>query len=350
MSHNEPLRFALLGAGAIAQTYAQAFAATQLARLVAVVDTRQDAAEALARRFDARAFADWETAMAGVAFDAAIVCTPPNTHGPLAIGLLEQGVHVLCEKPLAIDTATASRMFEAARRSGTVLTMASKFRYSADVAQARQLISAGAVGDILQLENTFASPVDMSQRWNSNPAISGGGVLMDNGTHSVDIVRYLLGPICDVQAAALPRLQPLDVEDSAVLLARTHAGPGAKIDLSWSLAKEEPNYLRIYGSAGTLLLGWKEAKHRAAGAAEWSRFGSGYDKVQAFTSQLENFVAALRGREPLRITPRDAMASVEVIEAAYRSLENSGWQPVSPAAKSAHYDIPVMLAPKGFAP
>ena len=248
MSSQRPIRFAMIGAGAIAQSYAQAFAATPLAELAAVVDVRLDAAEDIARRFNARALDRWETAQSAVAFDAAIICTPPTTHGPVSIGLMEQGVHVLCEKPLAIDTRTAARMFEAAQRAGVVLTMASKFRYTADVAKAKQLIDAGAIGDVLQFENTFASPVDMSQRWNSNPTVSGGGVLIDNGTHSVDILRYLLGPISDVQAMALPRLQPLDVEDATVLFARTHAGIGAKLDLSWSLAKEEPYYVRVYGT------------------------------------------------------------------------------------------------------
>lgn len=349
MSSQRPIRFALVGAGAIAQSYAQAFATATSAQLVAVVDVRAAAAEELARRLECRAFENWETAQAAVAFDAAIVCTPPQTHGSVSIGLLEHGVHVLCEKPLAIDTATASRMFEAAKRSGTVLTMASKFRYTADVAEAKRLLGAGAIGDILQFENTFASPVDMSQRWNSNPSVSGGGVLIDNGTHSVDIVRYLLGPICDVQAVALPRLQPLDVEDAAVLFARTEAGIGAKIDLSWSLAKEEPCYVRVYGTEGTLLVGWKEAKYRRTGQAEWTSFGNGYNKVQAFAAQLENFTSALRGREPLRVTPRDAMASVEVIEAAYDSLEDSQWRSIRPAAHTAHFDIPVMLVPKGSA-
>lgn len=350
MNSERPIRFALVGAGAIAQSYAQAFAATELAKLVAVIDVRAAAAEELARRLDCRALDHWETAQSAVAFDAAIVCTPPNTHGPISIGLMEQGVHVLCEKPLAIDTFTAARMFEAAKRAGVVLTMASKFRYTADVAKAKQLIDAGTIGDVLQFENTFASPVDMSQRWNSNPSISGGGVLMDNGTHSVDILRYLLGPISDVQAVALPRLQPLDVEDAVVLFARTHGGPGAKLDLSWSLAKEEPYYVRIYGTEGTLLVGWKEAKYRRTGATEWTSFGDGYNKVQAFTAQLENFAQALRGRQPLRVTPRDAMASVEVIEAAYTALEEATWRPVRQVPQTAHHDIPVMLAPRGSSP
>ena len=69
------------------------------------------------------------------------------------------------------------------------------------------------------------------------------------------------------------------------------------IDLSWSLNKELPYYLSVYGSAGTLHVGWKESKFRRAGDAEWTVFGNGYDKVQAFGSQIDNFVRSIRGLE-----------------------------------------------------
>ncbi len=136
----------------------------------------------------------------------------------------------------------------------------------------------------------------MTQRWNSDPTISGGGVLIDNGTHSVDIMRYFLGPIAEIQVVEGKRVQDIPVEDTVRVFVRSAAGVMGTIDLSWSINKELPYYLSIYGSAGTLHVGWKESKFRRSGDADWTVFGNGYDKIQAFGSQLDNFVAAISWR------------------------------------------------------
>jgi len=168
----------------------------------------------------------------------------------------------------------------------------------------------------------------MSNRWNSNPAISGGGVLIDNGTHSVDIMRYFLGPVAELQVIEGRRIQQLDVEDTVRMFARTKTGILGSIDLSWSMNKEQPYYLSIYGSHGTVLVGWKDSKYRRSSDTEWVPFGEGYNKFQAFRGQIENFSRVLRGEDKLLVTAEDALASVEVIETACESLHHSVWQPV----------------------
>jgi len=92
--------------------------------------------------------------------------------------------------------------------------------------------------------------------------------------------------------------------------------------------KEQPYFIAIYGSAGTLLVGWQESKYRRSSDNDWNVFGSGYNKVDAFTRQLENFAGAIRGQESLLVTPTDAMASVEVIEAAYRAMQQGAWETI----------------------
>jgi predicted dehydrogenase len=169
----------------------------------------------------------------------------------------------------------------------------------------------------------------MTRRWNSNPDVSGGGVLIDNGTHSVDVMRYFLGPLESVQVSEGRRIQDLLVEDTVRMSVRSESGAMGSIDLSWSINKELPTYISIYGSAGTLHVGWKESRYKVGDKGEWQQFGQGYDKHQAFTAQLDNFARAVGGEEELRITPEDALASVEVIEAAYTALRESRWQPVS---------------------
>jgi predicted dehydrogenase len=261
--------------------------------------------------------------------DAVIVCTPPVTHRDLCCDMLERGLHVLCEKPLAIDSGSAMEMISAADLRGLVFTMASKFRYVEDVAQAKALIAAGTIGEVVLFENVFTGQVDMTQRWNSDPAIAGGGVLIDNGTHSVDVTRYCLGELAEVQAMEGHRIQFLPVEDTAKMFVRSRDGVLGSIDLSWSVSKELPYFIAVYGSSGTILVGWRESKYRRSGDADWTVFGSGYNKVEAFKRQIENFAGAVRGDEALVVTPEDALASVQVIEAAYRSLARGGWEPIA---------------------
>ena len=322
---SDPLSFLLVGAGAIAQSYVQAFRESRLARLVAVADPRRDAADAVAEGLGCRAFSSLDAASQECKFDAAIICSPPATHADLAVKLAERGVHVICEKPLAVDLASAQRMVEAAKRADVLLTMASTFRYVADVIEAKSIVASGLLGEIILFENTFTSRVDMSKRWNSDPKLSGGGVLIDNGTHSVDIARYFLGPLAAVQAVEGKRVQSLAVEDTARLFIRSKSGVMANIDLSWTLNKERDSYIDIYGSDGAVRVGWKESKYRHSSTPNWIPFGRGYDKVAAFRKQVENFALAVQGKEPLLITSEDALASVQVIEAAYRSLSHNDW-------------------------
>jgi predicted dehydrogenase len=322
---SERLSFMLVGAGAIAQAYAQAFKVTSLAHVVAVVDPRPEVAQATAEGLGSRAFASLGEALREVRPDAAVVCAPPAAHPDLAVQLLEQGVPVLCEKPLAVDLAGARRMVEAARSRGALLTMASKFRYVEDVIEAKSIVASGLIGDVILFENAFTSRVDMSSRWNTDRAVSGGGVLIDNGTHSVDIIRYFFGPIAAVQAMEGKRLQTPRVEDTVRLFARTESGVVASVDLSWTLNKELESYLDVYGTSGTVRVGWKGSRYRHASSPGWVPFGRGYDKVGAFQRQLENFSRAIRGEEPLLITEEDALASVRVVDAAYQSLDQGGW-------------------------
>lgn len=322
------LKLGLVGAGAIAQSYAQALRASDHVRIAAVADLRGEAARALAEDLGAQVFADHEGLAKDGDCEAVLVCTPPATHRDIAIHLLEQGLPVLCEKPLAIDAASARAVLEAGRRNATVVTMASKFRYVEDVIRAKSIVASGILGDVVLFENAFTARVDMSRRWNSDPTVAGGGVLIDNGTHSVDILRYFFGPISEVEAVEARRIQGLAVEDTVRIFVRTASGVVGSMDLSWSVNKELASYIDIYGSDGTIRVGWKESKYRQTSSPDWVTFGTGYDKFSALRRQVENFGRAVRGEEPLLIAAEDALASVEVIEAAYRSLQQDDWVPV----------------------
>jgi predicted dehydrogenase len=323
------LKFGLIGAGAIAQSYIQAFESTGLAELVGVADVDLSRAQSLAQRLGCQSFPSYEELVNGVEIDAAIICTPPITHLEVSRYLLERKIHVLCEKPLSVNSASAKLMLEAAKQAGVILTMASKFRYVEDVIHAKQIVSSGILGEIVLFENAFTGRVDMSKRWNSQPQISGGGVLIDNGTHSVDIMRYFLGALSEIQVVEGKRIQGLEVEDTVQIFVKSASGVRGNIDLSWSINKELDSYIRIYGSQGTISVGWKESKYRQASSPDWVVFGKGYNKVQAFRSQIENFTKAIRGEESLIITAEDGLASVEAIESAYSAMMQTSWTPIS---------------------
>jgi predicted dehydrogenase len=329
------MKFGLIGAGGIAQAYAQAFETTPTSQLVAVADVRPEAAQALAARVNAKAYPSYEAMIADQKLDAVIICTPPITHLEVSTYCLEHGIHVLCEKPLSIDSKSAKAMTDMAQEKGLILTMASKFRYVEDVIKAKSLVMSGVLGEIVLFENAFTARVDMTNRWNANPAISGGGVLIDNGTHSIDIMRYFLGPLAQVQVVEGKRIQGLEVEDTARIFVKSNTGVVGNVDLSWSINKDLDSYIRIYGSQGTISVGWKESKYKQTSSPDWVVFGQGYDKVQAFRSQIENFANGIRGTEPLLITAEDGLASVEVMEAAYAAMRRSQWTTVTSQLKQA---------------
>lgn len=351
-TNGRKLKLGIVGAGAIAQAYARACEKCENVSIVAIADIRPEAASAMAEGFGCQSFGSVEALTQKAKPDAAIVCTPPSTHLDVCLHLIERGIHVLCEKPLTLDVRGATHMVEAARKAGVTLTMGSKFRYVDDVIRAKSIVTSGILGDIVLFENVFTSQVDMTLRWNSEPSISGGGVLIDNGSHSVDIVRYFLGPLAELQVVEGRRVQSLQVEDTVRILVRSVSGVMGSIDLSWSINKEQPNYISIYGSRGTVFIGWKESKYRQSSSRDWIVFGHGYDKVQAFRSQVVNFANALLYGEALLINAQDALASVQAVEAAYVALRQSRWTRVRPFWRASvqpksngHDRVAVAVAP-----
>jgi predicted dehydrogenase len=328
-SPSKELRFALVGCGRIAQSHLEAMAALDDVKLAVVVEPREGAGKAVAEQYGCRLYPDCRSPEVFDQIDAAVICAPPSVHFETAKTFLESGVHVLCEKPLTITSNDAVDLVKAADARGLQLMMASKFRYVDDVIKAKAIAESGILGNLILYENTFCSKVLMKDRWNSQKNMSGGGVLIDNGTHSVDIARYLLGPIKEVQAQNGIPAQGLEVEDTVRLQFRTVGGVIGMVDLSWTINKESDVYISLFGSEGTLHVGWNGSRYRQDGNSKWVSFGTGYNKLNAFKSQLQNFRDCILGRKLPLITPEDALASVQVIESAYKSAAINHWAPVA---------------------
>ncbi|MGE0142706.1 MAG: Gfo/Idh/MocA family protein [Planctomycetota bacterium] len=327
----ERTRIALIGAaGRIARDWRDAIAALPDVELVAAVDPAHpsessDHVTTKGRGGKLVIVRSIDDIPRSCEFEAAIVATPPSTHVECVDAATARGAHVLCEKPLAIRSDEAVRMLSTARARGRCVVMASKFRFVADVALAAEQIARGDIGTPVLYENVFAGRVPMAERWNSNPAISGGGVLVDNGAHAADLARVLIGPLRRVLSVACRRIQPLVVEDSARIVFESEGGCIGVATLSWSVTTGDPAYARIHGSDGSIELCWSGARIHRKGHEGFTPFGSGYDKRAAFTSQLRQFVDSIRDGVPQRPSDQDALDSVRFIEAAQRSLVTLGF-------------------------
>ena len=321
-----PLRIALVGAGRVGRVHADALEGSSEARLVAIADPRWEAARALSVDTGCPAYASAEELVARERPEAVIVCTPPNQHAAVAQYLLGEGLHVLCEKPLAVNPAEAAAMVAAARRAGRLLVMATKYRFVPGVVLARKLLELGSLGDPQGAEITFAQKLDLAGSWYADPAVSGGGVLADNGPHAADLLRYLFGPVAEIHAAEGPRVQALPVEEAVELEARAGDGVLGQVHLSWNAAGSE-TYLTVHGTEGTLEIGWKACRCRpvSAAAGEWTPLAPGYDRAQAFRAMHQSFARAARGQAEPEGDAEDALASAAVVAAAYASLAGRGW-------------------------
>lgn len=319
------IKIGLIGCGRISQEHLSAFKKIRNVTLRAVADSMEEKAKSVAEQYKCSAYKDYVKMIKSEPLDAVIICTPPSLHAKISIFAMSRGLHVLCEKPLALSKKEAHLMCQTAKEKKRVLMMASKFRFTEDVVKAKAMVESGLLGRPVLFENVFCSRVDMSKRWNSKKKFSGGGVLIDNGTHSVDIARFLLGPIDLIQAQFGCRIQDIGVEDTARIYFQNKAKTMGTIDLSWSINKDMPNYISIYGTEGTLLIGWKISKYKLHEKNDWEAFGTGYDKQKAFLNQGKHFIDCISGKTKPIITPLDGMESVKVMERVYESSEINKW-------------------------
>jgi predicted dehydrogenase len=309
-------RVGLIGTGGIGRAHAQAAAGLSDGVLAGVADIDDATAAAVSAEhaveaLPVAAFADPDR------FDLVVVASPPVTHPDVVEPLLRAGVPVMCEKPLAVDLATARRLAAVSDSTGTPLTMATKFRFVDDVALTRELIATGALGEVLKVEVAFAGRVEMGQRWNSLREVSGGGVLIDNATHGIDLVRHLVGDIVEVAVLDHPAGQAIAVEDGSTLLGRTATGVLAQVDVTWSFRRLSPVYCAVYGTAGSVEISWSGARAVTRDTSEPYAFGSGYRKIDSLRDNLAVVLTALAAGQPPPVTAADAVAAAAVIEAGY---------------------------------
>ena len=324
-------RIGIVGCGQMGRWHLDSYKKNPQAKIVAVADTDIARAQAFAREMKAKAYRSHGEMLAQESLDGVSVCTVPATHRDVVVGLLDAGVHVLCEKPLAVSIQQAEEMARKAKEKNKLLFTAFKFRFYDEVARAKELIAGGGLGKIVSFRLMFGGYLNMAGTWYADKNLAGGGVIMDNGPHAFDLVRYLFGEIENVSVAA-GTLQNLEVEDSAKLTVSLRGGAVGVIDLTWSVAVPSRSYLEIYGEDGAALLDLDGITYRFKSWSEWKRVPNQAGVQEAFARQVDYFVAAILGQTPQILGNGEGVKSQAVIAAAYESVAqnrkvNIGGQP-----------------------
>ncbi len=325
------MRVGLIGAGLQGWRRAPALKAFPDAELAVVGSARPAAARRLAAEMgQCEAVEGWEPVVDRGDLEALIVCTPPHLHAEISIAALRQGMHVLCEKPLARTVEEAESMVEAAERAGVVLKCGFNHRHHPGIQMARRWLDEGRLGEpvFLRCRYGIGGRPGYEKEWRADPALVGGGQLMEQGVHALDLARWFLGEITEVTAmlsTAFWAIQPL--EDNAFVLCRSAGGATASIHSSLTQWKSLFS-LELYGRDGYAVvegLGSSYGTERAVLGRRDFEAPFGEESVEfrgadrSWQEEWREFAAAIeRGGRPPG-DGRDGLEAMRLVSAAYRA-------------------------------
>jgi predicted dehydrogenase len=385
------VRIGIIGAGDIAKAHVLAarglnsyFGAEGLrADVVALADRSPEVAARAAQAYDVERWtADWEQLVGAPDVDAVIVATPNDLHAPMAIAAAEAGKHVLCEKPLARDLASADAMVDAAERAGIVHSVNFNYRRIPAIGYARRLIEAGEIGDVVSFQGAFTQDwgIDptVPRSWKFEASRAGAGPLLSLGCHVLDLAHVLVGrvdrvvsaaathvterplptgegtyaPVDPARAGTLPHGE-VDVEDLGTMLLG-FAGGALGTFMASRLAPGRKNhcFLEISGTAGTIVFDYEHMNdllvasgaNATAGLTRivvgpehepshvWTLGGLGVGYSDTVVLHARAFVTAIRDGTPLEPSFRDGRRVHEVVDAAMRSQSTGRWEQVRDTA------------------
>lgn len=320
------LRIGLIGCGGIAPAHLNSYRRNERVEVVAVSDLDASRAEALAKEANATAYTDYTAMLKQENLDGVSLLTPPDSHREIAAAVLGAGIHVFSEKPMAKTSADAQAMADAATKSGKLLLVAQCHRFHEPVRRAKQLISDGALGEIVTYRNRFGYIAGKP-----NAASRGrGGILLDNGSHSSYIFRYLVGPVANAFGWA-PQDQLAQIEDICVctLVLQSVSDVAGIVELDGA-TRPCPNMVDVYGTEGVATIGYggpsefRPAQGEAVSLEDPSLSGS-----HRFDREIDHFIACVLGEEQPEVGAAEGVADLLVLEAAYSSMTSGRAVPVT---------------------
>jgi predicted dehydrogenase len=335
----QELRLALIGCGDIGALRAGALAQKPGARLALACDVDGGRAAALGKQFGAETATDWHAAL-GAGVDAVLVSTPPPLHVEMCCAALRAGKHVLCEKPLARNPEECRTILEAARQSGRHLATGFNYRFYPAILAAREVLDSGRIGELDHIRSYAGHPggSEFTHPWVHDPAVMGGGALVDNGIHILDLTRYFLGEVAQVKGYRTGHVWNFEgCEDNAFALLENAAGRVAQLQASWSEWRGYRWRIEIYGTRGCVRASYPPMYAEAT----WSpKLGDRPQKqrflfpsfqvqerlksyrftvIQSFIEEFRCFARAAAGEKTAAATGLDGARAVEIAHAVYHS-------------------------------
>ena len=332
-----PLRAAIVGYGYMGEIRRRNIDAHPDLTLAGVTDPRLDDPAA----FGAPVFPDYQSLIAS-GVDAVFVCTPNNLTPDVVVFALRHGCHVFCEKPPGRTLADIVRIREAeAAARGCKLIFGFNHRHHPGITDAKAMVDSGALGRVLTLRGVYGkSGGDGFERsWRNDPGVGGGGILLDQGIHMLDLFRFFCGDFEEVVGMAVTSHWDIPVEDNAFVLLRNAQGQMAQLHSSATAWKHtfrlevglDRGYLTITGllsktgSYGreTLLVGRRPARGEAAAVGNPREEMSYYDRDPSWELEVNHFVDCIRADKPVsQGTSLDALRVMEMVDKVYRDPIN----------------------------
>ena len=321
------MRAAIVGCGLIGRKRAQALAGCTL---TLCCDTALERAEALARTVPgAAALADWHTAVRHPDIDIVIVATTHDMLAPIAAAAADAGKHVLIEKPGARRAAELDCVRAAAIRTGARVRIGFNHRYHRAFRKAREIFQTGALGRMMFVRARYGhgGRPGYEKEWRAQPEVSGGGELVDQGMHLIDLARWFLGDFEDVRGQVATYFWDMPVEDNAFLMLGTAGGQTAFLHASWTEWKNTFSF-EIYGRTGKLEitgLGGSYGVERLAFYRMSPEMGppetTAWEYPMADDSwevEFAEFLEDIRGGRDPQPGLADAQAALRVVEKVYQ--------------------------------
>jgi predicted dehydrogenase len=324
----------IVGAGVIGEMHAQALQGLESARLVGVAEIREEAGRGFAKRYSVEWYPRIEELLTRPDMDAVALCTPSGLHSDQAVQAARAGKHVITEKPMAINLEGADRMIRACHEAGVTLSVIFQSRFNRDAVRLKRAVEAGLFGRLVLanvLVHWYRSQeyYDANDGWRGTWAQDGGGVLINQSIHSIDLLQWIVGPIQSLSAHTGTLAHKIETEDTASATLRFQNGALGVIQGTTSSHKDRPPKVEIIGSEGSATLeGAKltvwEPKHERevltctdlAITQESTEGGPFWLGHQAQYRQI--FAALQEGREP-PVPGGEARKAVEIVLAIYRS-------------------------------
>lgn len=318
------LRGAIIGFGGVAANgHLPAYLKSGEAKIVAVVDRTEERRRVAEKAAPGVAmFATIAELAAGAEIDFVDICTPPAFHGEPMLEALARGWDVLCEKPLLLEPVELARIRDLAREKGRSVVPVHNWKYAPIVRRATEALRSGAIGNLREIEietlriEDCAAVDPTDPNWRRNPAIAGGGILMDHGWHAIYLARHWFGEDPTETEAELHRVAPGGIEDEATLTLRFPRGV-AKIFLTWR-AEERRNTMRLRGDRGEIAIDEDTLRLGGENIRFESGLSAGSHHADWFEAMLPDILASFGNPEKARESFEEAALCLSVIRRAYQ--------------------------------